>query len=511
MLTLSSLFISAQTFNNRLHLSSPSSLFSGVVVVEDEYYVLGSKINIDSTSFNTTDLIARFDNQGNMIEEYSVGEDSQIRLASFPTLIHTDDNNIFYTADVVDTTAKVSLIKMDVTGNVVWETSYDNYYSSQGMQFVAGLGMVQDEENNLYTVNNAQHPSQYNNVILTKIDSLGNVLWEKPFGSSSKMDVATDLIKCNDGTICIATVRYDEDHSLDYFEYQTRLIKTDTTGATIWTYTSPLEQGQIGFIGGIAEADDGGFVINALYGYEQNIVNPRYMEWEKYIYKISSTGELLWELEIPSAWLSGTTQAWRMIKTQDNSGYVMVGTDLLYDGGQGPQTSISERGWLAKIDDDGTLLWTRKYTGVNSLRNYQVLYDVKETLDGGFVAVGYSDDDTADTLTLQAWIIKTDEYGCIVPGCHITNTENPDLPQIKTSIYPNPVSDILNIWYSDPNFDYRNPPRFKVTDISGHIREEFITNINDTTLMLSVRDLPAGSYFLTCSTTQKSIPFMVLH
>lgn len=502
-------FVLSQTFNERLPLSSPHSLFSGVVVQDDNIYVSGTRID-SLPPYYSIDFLAQFNYNGELLNRQDIGVGENIRKVSFPTLIN-DENNITYSGVRIDSTRNVVIVNFDAGGNFLWENDYDSYYINPETNFVVSLGLVQDENRNYYSVNNSQLPNGYNNVILTKMDSLGNTIFEKPFGISNKMDVATQIINCSDGNLCMVITQYNHDEALDLYEYQSCLIKTDTLGNTLWTYKSPLEQGQIGFPGGIVEADDGGFVINARYGYEQNIVYPRYMEWEKYIYKISSTGELEWELEVPSAWMSRSQEAWRMIKTSDNSGYVMVATDLLYDGGQEVTTPVSKRGWLGKVDDDGNLLWARNYVGVNSLRNYQVLYDVKETADGGLVAVGYSEDDTADTLALQAWIIKTDEYGCIVPGCQVTNTENPNLPQIKTSLYPNPVSDILNIWYNDPHFDYRNPPQFRITDVSGKVWSEFETDTNDTTLMVSVRELPPGSYFLNCSATRNAIPFVVVH
>ena len=357
-------------------------------------------------------------------------------------------------------------------------------------------------------LSNVASPGASNRHSIIKSDINGNLLWNKVYGPEDRANGGNIITPSSDNNLWVASLVFDNSYDLSLFEYQNNISKIDTAGNVLWNYITPLSQGQIGYIGGLVEADDGGLIINALYGYENQEGWPRYMEWEKYIYKISSEGELVWELEIPAPWLSAVGAAWRMIKVSDGSGYVAIADDLHYSGIDGD--SISYHGWMGKIDDNGNLLWARTYTGVDSDDNRQLLYDVKEASDGGFVAVGFSRDYTADTLQQQAWIIKTDEYGCIVPGCNITSTEDPETSQISLSLYPNPSSDILNVWYASVDFNPRQPPQFQVTDMQGRVWREFRADTNNVTLMLSVRDLPVGTYFLTCSEKREALPFVVL-
>ena len=496
----------AQTFNKRFDFSSPNSLFAGVVAGENTYYVLGTKIG-ETQPFFPEDILVEFNEIGEIVN-LTTGEDSLAqRYGSLPNMVLQDTSIVYSGIKDSAEGRKVYLKKVKKTGETIWEVEYDSYYIDAGETFIISMDLLQDTEGNFYVLNNARHPSTFGNIIVVKLDASGNMIWENSYGISSNFDVSGSITLLSDGNILMATTRLDESYSLDEFEFQTLFTKIDTAGNILWTHITPLEQGQIGRVGGVVEADDGGIIINALYGYEGANGPTRYMKWEKYIYKISSEGELVWELEIPASWLSGSTAAWRMIRVADNSGYVAVARDLLYDGGE---DSISQRGWIGKVDDNGNLLWGRSYVGVDSDNDFQMLYDVKEAADGGFVAVGWSEDDNADTLARQAWIIKTDEYGCIVPGCNLTSTEDPEATQISLSLYPNPSSDILNVWYASADFNPRQPPRFQVTDMQGRVWRSFSADTNNVTLMLSVRDLPVGSYLLTCSERREALPFVVV-
>ncbi|MGK0364182.1 MAG: hypothetical protein ACI85O_001239 [Saprospiraceae bacterium] len=497
--------LEAQTFNKRFDLSSPSSLFGSVIATDSMYYLTGTKID-SLPPYRPHGFFAGIDLTGAMTLLNFERDSLYNQYRGWPYL-HENGNDFLVSGLSSEGSGYSLLTKINSLGETLWEKQFESYYADEDEYFIATTDITIDNQNFIYLLNNVSSPLPKNRHTLIKTDNSGNLIWYKLYGQPDESTSGCVVMPTSDGNLWLASITIDNSQSLSLFEYQNSLSKVDTSGNTLWNFTTPLSQGQIGRIGGLVEAEDGGLIINALYGYENQDGWPRYMEWEKYIYKISSEGELVWELEIPAPWLNGSTAAWRMIKVADNSGYVAVARDLLYDGGE---DSISQRGWIGKVDDDGNLLWGRSYVGVDSYNDFQMLYDVKETADGGFVAVGWSEDDNADTLARQAWIIKTDEHGCLVPGCNLTATDEPETTQISLSLYPNPSSDILNIWYESADFNPRQPPQFQVTDMQGRIWRRFSTDVNQVTLMLSVRDLPVGSYLLTCSERREALPFVVL-
>jgi hypothetical protein len=494
-----------QTFNKRFDLSSPNSLFGSVIATDSMYYVTGTKID-SLPPYLPHGFFASIDLTGEMTLLNFERDTQYVKYRGFPYL-HKLDDTFIVGGKRVATIGFALLSKLDIYGNIIWEREFQSYHAEEENYGIGVGDLAVASDKSVYMLNSIISILGKNQKAIIKTDSVGNTVWHELQGDASDDSRSGVISMASDGSIWMAQTIVDDDFSLPLFKFQTRTSKIDTSGNLLWEHITPLSQGQIGYIGGLVEADDGGLIINALYGYENQDGWPRYMEWEKYIYKISSEGELVWELEIPAPWLSTVQVAWRMIKVSDGSGYVAIADDLHYSGFDGD--SISYHGWMGKIDDNGNLLWARTYTGVDSDDNRQLLYDVKEASNGGFVAVGFSRDYTADTLQQQAWIIKTDEYGCIVPGCNITSTKDPETSQISLSLYPNPSSDILNIWYASADFNPRQPPQFQVTDMQGRVWKSFSADTNNVTLMLSVQDLPVGSYVLTCSEKEGGLPFVI--
>ena len=60
-------------------------------------------------------------------------------------------------------------------------------------------------------------------------------------------------------------------------------------------------------------------------------------------------------------------------------------------------------GFMAKFDLSGDTLWTRTYGNMDS----DVLIDVRQTFDGGYIATG----SIGGLTTSDAWVIRTDALG----------------------------------------------------------------------------------------------------
>ena len=123
-------------------------------------------------------------------------------------------------------------------------------------------------------------------------------------------------------------------------------------------------------------------------------------------------------------------------------------------------------GFLTKFDSDGEILWTRFFqpTLPDGTVRESVFRDCKELPDGRILCAGESvNPDLGPVLGDEIWLLMLDEEGCLEPGCGeeviITSTSS-TLPTQEGRIYPNPVSDILQI--ADVSFD-----RYEIVDIVG--------------------------------------------
>jgi hypothetical protein len=175
------------------------------------------------------------------------------------------------------------------------------------------------------------------------------------------------------------------------------IVKVDSTGKVQWakdllfasSYSSPVT-----WPFDIQQTNDGGFV---LVGYA-DAPGSTYNPW---IAKLSSAGQLQWTHVFvdPKSYYSA---AYSVRQTADG-GYI-VGGEVSY-----AITSSYTESEIAffKLDSTGTLVWQRDYAaGEDAYFQYLAL-----TSDGGAIAIGTVDTQTATTYTSSVLLLKVDSSG----------------------------------------------------------------------------------------------------
>ncbi|MBK6902664.1 MAG: T9SS type A sorting domain-containing protein [Saprospirales bacterium] len=138
----------------------------------------------------------------------------------------------------------------------------------------------------------------------------------------------------------------------------------------------------------------------------------------------------------------------------------------------------------------------RHYKYVTSPLAIHYLYDLEATPDGGYVMVGEARAGVPDTLfpppVQQGWILKVDEWGCLVPGCQldVATKDAPAGEEMRLKVYPNPASEVLYIHLPDAG----PRGRFRLVDALGRTLREFAASPGDTTYILPLEGIPPGWY-----------------
>jgi photosystem II stability/assembly factor-like uncharacterized protein len=203
-------------------------------------------------------------------------------------------------------------------------------------------------------------------IFVIKTDSIGNVIWSKVI-SGGDPEVKS-IITLSDSAYLLVG-QFFNTISQDIF-----LIKLDQYGDTLWTRAYGGHGTNYGT--SIDEANDGGIIIG---GYRYGFGSP--FE-EYYIIKTDSNGNVEWSRTF---WNNQSPSfCYSVMKTLDR-GYVLGGSD-----------------GIIKVDSSGNLNWKRMYP-------YSGLgYKVIQTLDSGFIEIGYTYDSVPNTYI---FILKMDESG----------------------------------------------------------------------------------------------------
>ena len=214
-------------------------------------------------------------------------------------------------------------------------------------------------------------------VYLVKTDMIGDTLWTRTYGGAGN-DVGNCVQQTTDSGYIItgSTTSFGPGYDRIY------LIKTDASGDTLWTKTyDPINQyGQYGGIGScVKQTLDGGYILGCAgdgYGVE-------------FLIKTDAVGDTLWT---KCYGIEGGTSE---IQQTADSGYIVTGT--------GDNGDLFYYMYLVKTDINGNAIWKKTYGG-NSYGEYG--YSVKQTIDGGYISVGYINNSQADV-----YLVKTNSIG----------------------------------------------------------------------------------------------------
>ncbi|MBV6406355.1 MAG: hypothetical protein GFGODING_03141 [Flavobacteriales bacterium] len=353
---------------------------------------------------------------------------------------------------------------------------------------------------------------------LTLYSPDGDTLWRKRYGVPEFDNVNCIGVLPDSGFALFGTVRSGN-------WYDMRLIRTDANGDTMWTrrYGGPEDQqclsGQ--------RTLDGGYVLSGFKYFNNDHVN-------MYVVKTDSAGHQQWHQWYGSAWIDNPG----FILQLPDSGYVLAGAQRLaaqgvlypalyrldkegaviwaevYDQlewgpfftipihipGEGYTIAGTMKplglsvGRLTKVDLDGELLWDREYRTNNQADHY--FYDVKRTLDGGYIMAGTAFDSLL--VSQDAWLVKVDSFGCLVPGCQVFDgleEQMTDLGDVL-EVYPNPARDQATVHIALPQGLERKNLRLALVSAEGKLVHEEAVPATATMHSLELSRYPAGLYFV---------------
>jgi hypothetical protein len=215
------------------------------------------------------------------------------------------------------------------------------------------------------------------------------------------------------------------------------IYKVNSTGEIIEEWSEPWEIN----VGNLKEMihDQGDLVVVGSSQFTDEVPNA-------FISKLDSDMNVIWETTIPDEMQYYNRQFEDITITTDGN-YVVSGQfPYLLDETDSIEGDYMDDGWVAKFNSNsGELMWQRFFRVVNATEKIHQIFDLKATTDGGITFVGESIDIldtpfTNENPAQQGWLVKTDEYGCLVPGCQTLDTNEFELPEGTYFTYgPNPL------------------------------------------------------------------------
>ncbi len=318
---------------------------------------------------------------------------------------------------------------------------------------------------------------------IMKCDAEGNLLWFKTYCQQDYGTLFPSITPTEDGGAIVGgLVKW---HPWINENDDKIIMRIDAEGNEVWR--TVIENDTDTNSAYIQMSEDGNVLMSTVDRIEGTQTSENIVVIHKYN---SEDGELIWAKTVGE---EGDAYVVRRIAEAANGDLVICGPEVLPLPGD--QFTPAFYGYIIRTDSEGELLWKRHYafeTGTHS-----DFRDVQPTPDGGLIATGHADPND-DHVSADVWVVKTDEHGCVVPGCHTGIEEQGVSAQFK--LYPNPASDILNVYLAtDAALEVGE---LALTDLQGREVKHVSQAIGNTTYMFNVEDLPAGVYVLSYRSEQ---------
>ncbi len=238
----------------------------------------------------------------------------------------------------------------------------------------------------------------YMDAWILKLDSNGNLMWDKTFGGSENDD-AKSILPTNDGKYIVAGYTYSKGAGSE----DAWVFELDTNGNLEWekTYGGSKYDGA----NQIQPTNDGGYVV-ASWTESKGAGG-----WDGWILKLDSEGELEWDKTYGGSKYD-VIYSIQQISGFNEFGYIAAGhTDSKGAG--------NYDGWILRLDLTGNLKWDKTFGGSNG----DWVMSVQQTSDGGYISAGevnyeevgdgddggfFSSGDSGD-----AWIFKLNSIGSL--------------------------------------------------------------------------------------------------
>ncbi|TKJ36539.1 hypothetical protein CEE36_11550 [candidate division TA06 bacterium B3_TA06] len=258
------------------------------------------------------------------------------------------------------------LLKTDSLGDTLWTKPY-------GGDDIQGKGTsVCETSDGGYIISGIAGITGESQLWLMKTDANGDSLWSKKFGKSILLFSGPYAQQTSDGGYVVVGSLEQDVAGFDFW-----LIKTDSTGDTLWTRswgTLDLDMGC-----SVGKTTDGGYIISGVKGWY-------YPSGDLWLIKTDSVGDTLWTWEYGEDYV-----AWGYsVHQTEDGGYIIAGERNRGGPGGGDL-------WLLKTNEYGDTVW---YEG-----------EPREILNP-------QEGDTVDYMIPAAWFKNTGTYPIQDFYCH---------------------------------------------------------------------------------------------
>jgi len=274
----------------------------------------------------------------------------------------------------------IYVLKTNPNGDSLWTKTYG------GTSYEYGLSIKELPDSSYIIVGQTTtYGAGSNDVLLIRINQIGNVLWTKTIGNTGQ-DYGNDVIHTSDNHLVVTGYTTVTSQLEDVY-----LIKLNLQGDTLWTKSYGTVETDIGY--SLIETIDSSYLIVGYSG--------TYPDYDILLLKVDQNGNLINSLKYGS---TNRDEGHSVILCKDSS-FAITGYTKSFGSGNGDVC-------LLKIKSNLSIDWAYNYGGAN----LDMGNSVYQTFDNGFIITAYSS--SFGAVGSDVYMIKTDKDG--ISGCNQT-------------------------------------------------------------------------------------------
>ena len=295
----------------------------------------------------------------------------------------------------------IYIAKIDSIGNLIWNKTIGN----SAIEWANAFRQTYDKGFIITGFTNAAADSAYN-VLIVKTDSSGNLEWQKTYGGIN-WDIGNDIIITHDSGFAIV----GNTNSFGAGNNDVYLIRTNSKGDTLWTKTYGGANDVEG--NSITLANDSGFVI---CGATKSFGNG---EFDIYIIKTDNNGKTIYTKTFGDT----LNDKGLCIIPSHDIGYVISCYSQNISLG-------NEAAYILKIDETGIKLWDHHWTVANDSMAKSSANSICLSKDGGYVFAG----NNTSNGNKNIYLFKMDDSGNFINGTIYGNDYEENAYSIEPTI-----------------------------------------------------------------------------
>ena len=295
------------------------------------------------------------------------------------------------------------LTKLDSSGNILWEKSFG------GSSIDVGTGLIELENGNIIlsgysSSNNNDIPLNHGNfdAFLMCLDSNANILLVRVFGGT-QVDLCYSLISSREGGFILGGGSYSSDGDLtaNNGDQDFWLIKTDINGNLLWQKSAGGNDVDVCYTLGEDSLGNiyAGGTTNSISGFVTN----QHGNYDLCILKFDFLGNTLWAKSF-----GGSNYETAQVMLIDSRNKILVGGYSRSSDGNLTSNYGYSDSWIIQINENGNLVNEKNIGGSGGDNMFSIL----ETADGGYLFTSGStsaDKDIHNNCGAEdIWLFKTD-------------------------------------------------------------------------------------------------------